>query len=144
MFRTSNASRVSWLMCLSHVYMCMSQMTAAQHVPDFQHVTRVMAHVNESLPYIHIYIYVTDDCGTACPGLPTHHACHGNGICTTDSQCACRAGHPIYACTVLQCVAVRCSASMCMLLWCSYLFMYAWNISVVSGFCLRVSIRFVS
>ena len=80
-------------------------MTAAQYVPDFQHITRVMARVNESRPCIYmsqmtvaqhvpdsqhitrvmahvtksrLYAHVQHDCSTTCPRLPTRHACHGS------------------------------------------------------------------
>ena len=172
--------------------MRMSNMTAAQHVPDFQHVTRVMARVNESLPYIYIYIYIYVSQMTAaqhvpdsqhitrvmatasarrilsvrvaqvilsmqapccsvlqcvaahqcacCSGVPIYLRMHGiflwnrvlvrkhlfvlcrsNGACTTDAPCACRAGDPIYVCTVLQCVAVCCSVLQCVAVCCSVL-----------------------
>ena len=93
MSRTSNTSRVSWLVLMSHfhiyIYIYMSQMTAAQHVPDSQHITRVMATASaRRILSVRVAQVI----------LSMHAPCCSVLQCVAVHQCACCSGVPIYLC----------------------------------------------
>jgi hypothetical protein len=66
--------------------------------PPRRHVFNVLYDIlpptkNQKNPVNESHAQGSNDCSIACPGVPSHQECHGNGICTAAGTCICRKGY---------------------------------------------------